>query len=82
MCLKARQRRCIFDIRRREFQYFGAETENDLSYKEVRNLGTINVPSTDDLSVRTRTGELGVSIFVIYSGARSFRALYVRVALL
>ena len=24
------------------FQYFGAETENDLSYKEVRDLGTIN----------------------------------------
>ena len=36
-----------------EFQYFGAETENDLSYKEVRDLGTINVPSTDDLSVRS-----------------------------
>ena len=31
-----------------EFQYFGAETENGLTYKEVRDLGTAN----DDLSVR------------------------------
>ena len=31
-----------------EFKYFGAETENGLTYKEVRDLGTAN----DDLSVR------------------------------
>ena len=42
---------CAFLIYvRSESHYFGAETENNLSYKEVRDLGTINVPSTDDLS--------------------------------
>ena len=56
---------------------FGTGTENDLTYKEVRDRGNINVPSTV-----TKCSIMNLSIFVIYSGVRPFRALYVRVALL
>ena len=33
-----------------EFQLFGVEIENGLSYKEVPDLGIIDLQSTDDLS--------------------------------
>ena len=40
--------------RKLAFQYFTAETENDLSYKEVSDLVTVNIPSTDyPLGVRS-----------------------------
>ena len=38
----------IFSFSRKSaFQYFTAETENDLSYKEVSDLVTVNIPSID-----------------------------------
>ena len=73
------------DIEKVHFWYipvFYAKAENYLSYKEVRGLGPANVPAADALSDRSWTREVGVNICVIYSGLRSFRALYVRVALL
>ena len=65
-----------------EFHFLGAEDENDRSNKEVRDLGSDNVPLTDDLRLRLWVSETGFNKFVIYSGVSIFRALYVSTALL
>ena len=65
-----------------ECHILGAAEENDRSNKEVCDLGTDNVPLTDDLRLRLWVSETGFNKFVIYSGVSLFRALYVSIDLL
>ena len=52
-----------------KFHSLGADIENDLSYKDVSDLGTANVPLTVDLKLRLWVSDIGFSKFVImYSG--------------
>ena len=51
-----------------EFHSLGADIENDLSYKDVRDLGTVNVPLIEDLRLRLWVSDIGFCKFVMYSG--------------
>ena len=51
-----------------EFHSLGADIKNDLSYKDVRDLGTANVPLTEDFRMRLWVSDIGFSKFVVYWG--------------
>ena len=65
-----------------EFQSFGAVVENDLSKREVLDLGTDREPFAADCKLRLRVSNVGFNRFEMYSGVRSFNAIKVRTALL
>ena len=64
------------------FHSLGAEQENDPSYIVVRDFGTYNDLLSVDRKFRVCTFETGFSKVDMYSGVRSFNALYVNTALL
>ena len=64
------------------FHSLGAEQENDPSYIVVRDFGTYNDPLSVDRKFRVCTCDTGFSKVDMYSGVRSFKALYVNTALL
>ena len=64
------------------FHGLGAEQENDPSYIVVRDFGTYNDPLLIGRKFRVYTCDTGFSKVDMYSGVRSFKALYVNTALL
>ena len=64
------------------FHSLGAEQVNDPSYIVVRDFGTYNDPLSVDRKFRVCTCDTGFSKVDMYSGVRSFKALYVNTALL
>ena len=65
-----------------EFHSFGGVAENDLSKREVLDLGTDRVPFVADRKLRLWVSNVGFNRFEMYSGVRSFNALKVRTDLL
>ena len=63
------------------FHSLGAEQENDSSYISVRDFGTCNNPLSVDRKFRVCTCDTGFSKVDMFSGVRSFNALYVNTAL-
>ena len=57
------------------FHSFGAVAENDLSKREVLDLGTDREPFVADRKLRF--SNMGFNKFEMYSGVRSFNALQV-----
>ena len=64
------------------FHSLGAEQENDPWYIVVRDFGTYNEPMSVDRKFRVCTCDTDFSKVDMYSGVRSFKALYVNTALL
>ena len=65
-----------------EFHSFGAVAENDLSKREVLDLGTDREPFVADRKLRLWVSNVGRNRFEMYLGVRSFNALKVRNTLL
>ena len=62
------------------FHSLGAEQENDSSYTVVRDFGTYTDPLSVDRKFRVCTCDTCFSKVDMYSGVRSFNALYVNTA--
>ena len=80
--LKTFREPAFLTVRGRVFHSLGAEQENDPSYIVVRDFGTYNDPLSVDRKFKVCTCDTGFSKVDMYSGVRSFKALYVNTALL
>ena len=60
-----------------KFHSFGAVAENDLSKREVLDLGTDREPFVAYRKLRFSVSNVGFNRFEMYSGVRSFNALKV-----
>ena len=58
-----------------EFHSLGAEHDNEPSYSLVSDLGTCNVPFSDDLRLTEWMWDIGFSRSVIYSSIKLLSAL-------
>ena len=65
-----------------ELHSFGTVAENDLSKREVLDLGTDRGPFVADHKLRLWVSNMGFNRFEMYSAVRSFNALKVRTDLL